>query len=63
MLYIVRDVVPDQQYVRGSVPKLPVEVLGVLVVVETGPRTSTALIVKSIDTIYPGDRVELKKSK
>jgi LysM repeat protein len=63
MLYIVRDVVPDQQYVRGSVPILPVEVLGALVVVETGPRTSTALIVKSIDTIYPGDRVELKKSK
>ena len=63
MLYIVRDIVTDQLYFSGSVPKLPAEVLGALVVVETGPKTSTALIVKSIDTIYPGDRVELKKSK
>lgn len=63
MLYVVRDIVPDQQYVQGTIDKLPVEVLGMLVVVETGRKTSTALIVKSIDTIYPGDRVELKKSK
>ena len=63
MLYVVRDIVPDQQYVHGTIDKLPVEVLGALVVVETGAKTSTALIVKSIDTIYSGDRVELKKSK
>ena len=63
MLYVVREIVPDQQYVHGTIDKLPVEVLGALVVVETGAKTSTALIVKSIDTIYPGDRVELKKSR
>jgi LysM domain len=63
MLYIVRDVVPDQQKFPGNVDKLPAEVLGALVVVEVGQKTSTALIVKSIDTIYSGDRVELKKSK
>lgn len=63
MLYIIRDVVPDSKYVSGSALKLPVEVLGALVVVDTGEKTATALIVKSIDTIYPADRVELKKSR
>jgi len=38
-------------------------VLGAMVVVDTGGKTSTALIIKSIDTIYSGDRVELKKNK
>jgi LysM repeat protein len=63
MLYVAREVVPDQQYVHGTVDKLPEEVVGAVVVVETGAKTSTALVVKSIDTIYIGDRVELKKSK
>ncbi len=63
MLYVAREVVPDQQYVHGAVDKLPAEVVGALVVVETGEKTSTALVIKSIDTIYIGDRVELKKSK
>jgi hypothetical protein len=42
---------------------LPPEVLGAVVVVDIGESTSTALVVKSIDTIYRGDRVELKKSR
>ncbi|RQW77980.1 MAG: LysM peptidoglycan-binding domain-containing protein [Geobacter sp.] len=63
MLYVVRELVPDQQYVHGTVKRLPDEVIGALVVVETGEKTSTALIVKSIDTVYIGDRVDLKKSK
>jgi len=63
MLYIVRDVVPDQRIFQGNKDKLPAEVLGALVVVETGQKTSTALIIKSVDTIYSGDRVELKKSR
>ncbi len=63
MLYIVRDIVPDERHVFGSAVKLPVELLGALVVVETGEKTSTALIIKSIDTIYSGDRVELKRNK
>jgi hypothetical protein len=41
---------------------VPVEVTGALVVVETGRKTSTALVVKNIDAIYRGDRVELRKS-
>jgi hypothetical protein len=63
LLYIVRTVVPDQQYVTGSLGKLPVDLLGALVVVGTGENTSTALVVKSIDAIYRGDMVELRKSK
>jgi hypothetical protein len=63
MLYIVRDVELDQLYVRGKIGKLPAEVIGALVVVEAGEKTATALIVKGIETIYIGDRVELKKSK
>ena len=63
LLYVAREVVLDQQFVHGTVDRLPAEVVGALVVVETGEKTSTALVVKSIDTIYLGDRVELKKSK
>jgi len=63
LLYIVRDVKPDQRYALARIEKLPVEVLGALVVVDTGLNTSTAIIVKSVDTVYRGDRVELKKSR
>jgi hypothetical protein len=63
LLYIVRDVKPDQRYAQARIEKLPVEVLGALVVVDTGRDTSTAFIVKSVDTVYRGDRVELKKSR
>jgi hypothetical protein len=64
MLYVVRDVIPEKNFYdfRPAV-KLPVDVLGMLVVVEVGNRTSTALVVKNVDTIYRGDRVELEKSK
>ena len=63
MLYIVRDVVPDQRYTQAKIEKLPVEVIGALVVVSTGMNSSTAVIVKSVDTVYRGDRVEMKKSR
>ncbi|MBU5612710.1 LysM peptidoglycan-binding domain-containing protein [Geomonas azotofigens] len=63
MLYIVRDVVPDQRYANAKIEKLPVEVVGALVVVNIGMNSSTAVIVKSVDTIYRGDRVEMKKSR
>ncbi len=57
MLYIVRDVTIDQRYVEGRIDKLPQELLGALVILETGKKTATALVVKSIDTIYKGDRI------
>lgn len=62
LLYVVRDIVLDKKYVDFPVDKLPVDVLGAVVVVELGTNSSTALIVKSIDPIYRGDRVELKKN-
>jgi LysM repeat protein len=57
MLYIVRDVTIDQRYVEGRIDKLPQELLGAIVILETGKKTATALVVKSIDTIYKGDRI------
>lgn len=57
MLYIVRDVTIDQKYVEGRLEKLPQELLGALVIIEAGKKTSTALVVKSIDAIYKGDRI------
>lgn len=63
LLYIVRDVVPEEKFLEFPIGKLPDEVVGAAVVVDLGTNSSTALIVKSIDTIYRGDRVELKKSK
>ncbi len=63
MLYVVRDVPPDQTYALDKIEKLPAEVLGAVVIVETKENTSTALVVKSIDAIYRGDRVELKRNR
>jgi len=63
LLYVVRDVTPDQQAVAAKIKKFPVEVIGALVVVQTNTNSSTAIIVKSVDTIYRGDRVEMKKAR
>jgi LysM repeat protein len=57
MLYIVRDVTLDQRSAEGRVDKLPQELLGAVVVLEAGKKVATALIVKSIDAIYKGDRI------
>ncbi|WP_246545617.1 LysM peptidoglycan-binding domain-containing protein [Pelotalea chapellei] len=57
MLYVVRDVKVDQRYAEGRVERLPQELLGALVILETGKKTATALVVKSIDAIYKGDKI------
>jgi len=57
MLYVVRDVTIDVSSTTGYTQRLPQELLGALVILETGKRTSTALVVKSIDAIYKGDRL------
>ena len=57
MLYIERDVSLDKRNTEGRVDKLPQEFLGALVILEAGNKVSTALIVKSIDAIYKGDRI------
>ena len=51
----------NREAVPSKFDKLPVEVLGAVVVVETSEKTSSAVVVKGIDTMYIGDRVELKK--
>ena len=57
MLYIVRDVKIDQRYVEGRIDQVPQELLGAVVILETGKKTSIALVVKSVETIYKGDRL------
>ncbi|NMC75203.1 MAG: LysM peptidoglycan-binding domain-containing protein [Geobacteraceae bacterium] len=62
MLYVVKDVKPDSRHVTRDVGTLPREVIGAVVVVETGEKTSTALVVKSADVIHVGDQVQLLKN-
>jgi len=57
MLYVVRDVTIDVSSTTGYTERLPQELLGALVILETGKKTATALVVKSIDAIYNGDRL------
>jgi LysM repeat protein len=57
MLYIVRDVTVDRSVSQGKIERLPQELLGALVILETGRKTAMALVVKSIDAIYIGDKI------
>lgn len=62
MLYVVRDVKPDPKFVDIPVGRLPVEVLGAVVIVDINDNSSTALVVKSIDAVYRGDRLEMRSN-
>lgn len=57
MFYVVREVTVEKMLVDKVVKQLPYEVVGALVVVETGKRTATALVVKNIDVIFKNDIV------
>jgi hypothetical protein len=59
LLYIIRDVPPNADYVTRDVGNLPQKVIGAVVVVDLGERTSTALVVKSAEEIRLGDKVRL----
>jgi len=61
MLYVVRKAKVEISYFSNSDYDLPVDVIGAVVIVESAENTSTVLVVKSIDTIYKGDRLEMKK--
>jgi len=63
IFYVVRNVKVEIEYFSKSDYDLPVDVLGAIVVVETAKNTSTALVIKSIDSIYKGDRLEMKKGR
>jgi 3-methyladenine DNA glycosylase Mpg len=62
MLYVVRDVPLKKTFVKRDAGALPQQVLGALVVVEVAENTSTALVIKSVETIYLGDKVKLIKN-
>ncbi len=57
LLYVVREVVMDNMPVDPDTVILPHEVVGAVVVVQVGKRTSTALVIKSIDAIFKKDMV------
>lgn len=59
LIYVLRDVPPNPDYVTRDVGDLPQKVIGAVVVVELGERTSTALVVKSAEEIRLGDKVRL----
>ena len=61
LLYVVREPKVEINYFSKSQYDLPVDVIGAVVVVETSENTSTVLVIKSIDTIYKGDRLEMKR--
>lgn len=61
LLYVVRNAKVEINYFSSADYDLPVDVIGAVVVVETAENTSTVLVVKSIDTIYKGDRLEMQK--
>jgi len=63
IFYVVRKVKVEIDYFSTSDYDLPVDVLGALLIVETAENTSTALVIKSIDSIYKGDRIEMKKGR
>jgi LysM repeat protein len=63
LFYVVRKAKVEIDYFSNSEYDLPIDVLGAVVVVETAENTSTVLVVKSIDTIYTGDRLEMKKGR
>lgn len=57
LFYVVRQVTVEKMMVHTHVKQFPYEVVGALLVVKTGKRTSTALIIKSIDAIFKKDKV------
>lgn len=61
LLYVLREVPPNPAYVTRDVGKLPRKVIGAVVVVDLGNNTSTALVVKSTEELFPGDQVKLLK--
>lgn len=63
VFYVVRNVKVEINYFSKSDYDLPVDVIGALVIVDTAENSSTALVIKSIDTIYKGDRLEMKKGR
>lgn len=63
IFYVVRNVNVEIDYFSKSDYDLPVDVLGALLVVDVAENTATVLVIKSIDSINKGDRIEMKKGR
>ncbi|PKN16414.1 MAG: peptidoglycan-binding protein LysM [Deltaproteobacteria bacterium HGW-Deltaproteobacteria-23] len=61
VLYVIRKVNVEIKYFSNSDYDLPVDVIGAVVVVEAAENSAAVLVIKSIDTIYKGDRLEMTK--
>ncbi len=57
VFYVIRQVSIEKMMVETHVKHLPYEVVGAVLVVSTGNRTSTAIVIKSIDAIFKRDKV------
>lgn len=65
LLYIVRDVSIKKSFKESKTVaeylfqenRYPLDVIGAVVIIKTGRRTSTALIVKSIDSVFKNEQV------
>lgn len=57
LLYISRQRMATELAYGEEELQLPDVLLGSAVVLETGPRTASALVLKSVDSMYRGDRV------
>lgn len=63
VLYVIRKAKIEINYFSKSEYDLPVDVIGAVVAVEVADNTATVLVIKSIDTIYKGDMLEMKREQ
>jgi len=63
VLYVTRKAKVEIKYFSMSDYDLPVDVIGAVVAVEVADNSATVLVIKSIDTIYKGDRLEMKRER
>ena len=57
LFYVIRPVNIEKMMVKTHVRQIPHEVVGALLVIKTANRSSTALVIKSIDAIFRRDKV------
>ncbi len=57
LCYVIRQVKIEKMMVSTHVKHLPHEVLGAVLVIRTGNRSSTGIVIKSIDGIFRNDKV------
>jgi hypothetical protein len=63
VLYVIRKAKVEIKYFSKSEYDLPVDVIGAVVAVEVADNSATVLVIKSIDTIYKGDMLEMRREQ